>query len=186
MFLAGLLVPGAEPARADTITVDEHGGFSGTGVYSSFLLFGTENYNLTFVPSFGEVHIKDGTLETDRVLFESVQGSTVILGRLIFGSLSDDGQDAPGDASSLPSFGGTFPEVTVNETGTETNNSATYTPAPGDPGYDVSGPTYVFISDGTVSSSSAVPEPTTLTLCGIAFASLLGYAWRRRRNLALA
>jgi hypothetical protein len=68
------------------------------------------------------------------------------------------------------------------EIGPEGNNGAFYTPLSGQPGFDPSGPTYHFVSDG---SAVPIPEPASLALFGLGGAALAGWgAWRRRRQAA--
>ena len=38
------------------------------------------------------------------------------------------------------------------------------------------------VDNVSITETAAVPEPAALTLCGIASASMLGYAWRKRRQ----
>jgi hypothetical protein len=60
--------------------------------------------------------------------------------------------------------------VTAPEVGTEGNNSATYTPAPGQPGFStVAQLSYTFLSDGTVPDTGS----TALLLLG-SLATLIG------------
>jgi hypothetical protein len=62
--------------------------------------------------------------------------------------------------------------VPIAEVGAEGMNGATYTPLPGQPGYDPSLPTYTFISD--------IPEPGTVTLVGLSIAGLLAIRrWKK-------
>ena len=62
--------------------------------------------------------------------------------------------------------------VSINEIGPEGDRwLCLYTPTVGQPGYDPSGPTYLFISD--------IPEPSTVMLVGLSLAGLL--AFKRRR-----
>ena len=42
-----------------------------------------------------------------------------------------------------------------------------------------------FVRLDITTGPSAVPEPSTLLLLGIGFASLVGYGWRRRKQTAL-
>jgi hypothetical protein len=82
---------------------------------------------------------------------------------------SDVGEPEPAD-TGLPTQVYTN-AVSINEVGPEGANYAYYTPNEGQPGYDASGPTYLFISD--------IPEPSTVMLVGLGLAGLL--AFKRRR-----
>jgi hypothetical protein len=83
--------------------------------------------------------------------------------------------DSLGDTPSPPlAF---YPNlVTISEVGLEGNNSATYTPTAGQPGFDLSGPTYHFISDGV----AAVPEPASIAILGACLLRVAFFSRRRR------
>jgi hypothetical protein len=106
---------------------------------------------------------------------EVIAGTT---GALVFYSDRGEGSDSLADVgfpTALYTNTASFVEV-----GPEGMNSFTYTPTAGMPGFiaGAAGPvSYVIKSDTTV------PEPGTLTLCGIAMATSAGYGWIRRRRL---
>jgi hypothetical protein len=67
-----------------------------------------------------------------------------------------DGADALADTGFPTAFFAN--QAFIPELGPEGNNRATYTPVAGQPGFDASNPTYVFVSDGV---AQAAPEPST-------------------------
>jgi hypothetical protein len=147
------------------IEVDEFGNGTGT-VGSSFSsdpgpggLSGVLTYGLPFAGIAGDVLIRDAGVVLDVGRFNGN-------GTLIFYSDSREGFDAPADTSTPP---GSFYANTasVNESGTEAFNDVFYTPAAGQPGFDPSGVTYHFVSDGTI-----VPEPDTMLLLGLGLVAL--------------
>jgi hypothetical protein len=182
-FLAalGLLLGGVGQARAGSITVDESGNGIGT-VGRGFLapdpgpggLPAVLIYNLPFAGLQGDVLIKDGSLTGllgDVVRFNGN-------GTLIFYSDTPPIDSIPGDTPSPP--GALYPnQAIVAEIGPEGNNAVIYTPTANQPGFDVSNPTYTFVSDGTV------PEPASLTLLGIGIAGIAGYGLRKRKVVRL-
>ncbi len=98
-------------------------------------------------------------------------------GTVIFYSDNVDGFDAPADTPAPP--GALYANVvTVQEVGPEGFNAASYTALPGQPGFDPSGPSYIFVSDGVI------PEPSTWLMFSTGLAGLLAYGWRRRKHSA--
>jgi hypothetical protein len=92
-------------------------------------------------------------------------------GNLIFYSDSppfDALADTPGPPNPLLNN-----QAVVTEQGVEdVYDFANYVPLQGQPGWDPSNPSYLFISD--------IPEPGTLALAGLGFAGLALKAYRRR------
>jgi len=87
----------------------------------------------------GDAHLTDSGTTLDVIRFNG--NST-----LVFYSDNVDGVDSQADTSSPP--GSSYANlVTIPEVGTEAANGASYTPLPGQPGFDPSGPTYHFTSD---------------------------------------
>jgi PEP-CTERM motif len=129
-------------------------------------------YNLPFAATQGDVRlsgISDAGAVFDVVRFNGN-------GTLDFYSDNVPTFDSLADTPSPPGvlYGN---QITITEVGPQGNNSALYTPGPGQPGFDASGPTYDLISDG----AAAVPEPASIAILG---AGLLGVAFfsRRRRR----
>jgi hypothetical protein len=175
LILAGilpLLAAGAKPAAAAIIVVDELGnGFVdftpmgsaitadlGPGGLPMVLTYG----RLPFEGTQGDVLMQEANVTSDVLRFPGDASLRSHSG------ISDDGADALGDFGLPTAF---YPnQAFIPELGPEGNNRATYTPLPGQPGFDASNPTYVFVSDGV---AQAAPEPGTLALTGL---GMLGMA----------
>ncbi|MBV8846919.1 MAG: hypothetical protein JO307_29265 [Bryobacterales bacterium] len=150
--LAGL------PAFAGVISVDENGNGIGTAS-SGFLandpgpggLPNVLTYLLPFAGTQGDVLIggpSDGGLIFDVVRFNGN-------GTLIFYSDNVPTADSLADTPGPPGFL-YLNTAFASEVGPEGQNSAVYTPGPGQPGFDASLPSYTLVSDGTI---GAAPEP---------------------------
>jgi len=164
---AAALLVAAKLGVASIITVDENGnGFIDNTPISGHL--GTDPgpggltnvliYNLPFAGAQGDIFLTDadfGGLRLDVIRFNGN-------GTLIFYSDNVDGFDAIGDTPGPPLLDYAN-LVQLPEVGPEGNNGSFWIPAAGQPGFDPSGITYHFISDG---SASPVPEPRYLILVG--------------------
>ena len=159
-FLAGLLF--SDSASAALITIDEFGSGIGT-VGPGFIARDPGPGGLPAVLTY-------------RLPFAGVQGDLFFGGEpgfLIGGDLirfNGNGTvifysdslplDAPADAPAPPEINYANSVGPIPEIGPEGNNGAFYTPLPGQPGFDISGPAYHFVSDGRI------PEPFSLLLLG--------------------
>jgi hypothetical protein len=170
--LVGLLLGG--PADAAPLSVDELGNFSG-GILGSIKSndpgpggrTAALTYTLPFVGMKGDVQLLEPSGATSD--FIRFNGN----GTLIF--YSDIDESDTNDSPSFP-FANYPNPVTRTELGAEGNNSVTYTPINGQPGFDPSTPTYTFVSDGMV------PEPASLVMSSTAALIGLGYVWYRRKR----
>ena len=95
-------------------------------------------------------------------------------GTLVFYSDVPEGGEVPDLADvGFPGLSYEGNLVVIPEIGPEGNNGATYTPLPGQPGYDPAVlPRYTFISD--------IPEPGTMTLVGMGVVGLLAISRRKK------
>ena len=174
------------PPLAVTITVDENGGGSidfGAGpVPLAALMLADPGplglpsaltyVGLPFPGVIGDVLlIEPGDTEPSDLIRFNGDGTLVFYSDGAAPSAPVDG-DADLADTGLP--GATYPNfVAILELGPEGNNGATYTPLPGQPGFDpVYLPTFNFISD--------IPEPGSMTLVGLAVVGLL--VIKRRKN----
>ncbi len=141
------------PAMAQSnITIDEngHGTINGTALAfhigpdpGAGGLPNTLIYSLPFTGVAGDVEL----IETEN----SIPGDVIRFngdGTIIYYSAGGPGNVALADEPRAP-----FPvqnTVQINETGSTGSDGATYTPSPGQPGYDASAPTYHFTSDSAM------------------------------------
>jgi|HubBroStandDraft_2_1064218.scaffolds.fasta_scaffold51874_2 hypothetical protein len=181
LVLAGLCF--VSGAHAALITVDENGNGIGT-IANGFLrldpgpggLPSVLTYNLPFTATQGDIALS--SIEPGfrfPIVFDYIRFNGN--GTLDFYSDNVPVFDSLADTSGPPlRFYANL--ITISEVGPEGNNGAVYTPIAGQPGFDPSGPTYHFISDG---SASAVPEPASIAILGTGLLGIAFYAHRRRR-----
>jgi hypothetical protein len=176
LALTGLLLRG--PADAGVIiAVDEHGDGVGTLGGGSLApdpgpggLPAVLTYRLPFAGTVGDVYLTEPVqVFSDVIRFNGTR-------TLVFYSSSADGFDSLADTLGPPAIPyANF--ALIPEVGTGNNHAATYTPGPGQPGYDpVAQPTYNFVSDGFVAEPSSVVMGGTAALLG------LGCWWRHRHR----
>jgi hypothetical protein len=134
--------------------------------------FSALTYNLPFTGQEGSLVLTDpnfSDLPMEILIFDGA-------GRVFFFAGNMPGSDAY--VASPPALDYTS-LVFVSDTGPEDSSTATFTPSPGDPGYDLSGPTYV-IDNGVTPVSAPTPEPGTMVL--IATGVLLPWLVRRAKR----
>lgn len=174
LLATGLAAFLALPGTAATITVDENG--HGTADLTT-LLFSLGNdpgpgglnpvltYALPFTGTQGDVHLlSSGGGYLDVIRFNGD-------GTLIYYSDNLNGIDSLADTPSAPGVYANFIEIPSGEE--LANFHTSYTPQLGQPGYDESHPSYVFIDgDARSGEASTVPEPSSLLLLGGGIAAL--------------
>jgi hypothetical protein len=167
-------------AHAAVITVDENGNGIGTIGGGSLKpdpgpggLPSVLTYNLPFAATQGDVGLSSIEPGFGLVIFDYIRFN----GNGTLDVYSDNVPiaDSLGDTPSPPLMFYTN-LITISEVGPEGNNGAFYTPTAGQPGFDSSGPTFHFISDG-----SAVPEPASIAILGTGLVGLAGLYRLRRR-----
>jgi PEP-CTERM motif-containing protein len=180
---AGLVLGGicfTPGARAALITVDEDGNGIGTIGGGSLKpdpgpggLPSVLTYNLPFTATQGDVGLLSIEPLVGFAIFDIIRFNGN--GTLDFYFDNVPFFDSLGDTPGPPLISYAN-RILILEVGPEGNNGAFYTPTVGQPGFDPSGPTFHFVSDG-----SAVPEPASIAILGTA---LLGIAvFRRRRQV---
>jgi hypothetical protein len=167
-------------ASAATILVDENGAGIGT-LSQGFLsndpgpggLNGVLTYVLPFAGVQGDVLLVDpGNLLGDVIRFNG-NGTLLFYSDIVLGDVKDNLADTPSPPLTLYAN-----QVSLNEVGPNNNaNGASYTPLLGQPGFDASLPSYIFVSDG------GLPEPSSITLLGL---GALGFVVAFRRRLRLS
>jgi hypothetical protein len=170
LALAGLLLIG--PARAGMIIeVDEDGNGVGTVGAGSLMhdpgpggLPAVLTYRLPFSGVVGDVNLTEPFAPASDII--RFNGNDT----LVYYSSSADGFDSLADTITPPGI--PYLNIALRPEG---DTTTTYTPGPGQPGYDPGAqPTYVFVS------GAVVPEPASLVLGGTAALVGLGCWWRRR------
>ena len=163
-------------AFAKLLTFDEFGNSSiGQATRKADPGPGGQSSVLTYVLPFSGV-------QGDVVLTENGDGEDLLRfngdGTLLFYSSNLNGTPAPADGPAPDSL---YPNpVLIPEVGSAGNDGAVYTPSPGQPGYDVSGPSYRFISDGSFATTTPAPAMGTWGLMGLTVL-LLGIGARHLR-----
>ncbi|HEV3167535.1 MAG TPA: PEP-CTERM sorting domain-containing protein, partial [Isosphaeraceae bacterium] len=160
------------------ISIDENGNSNiGPGFFSTDPgpggLPGVLTYTLPFPGVQGDVVLLDAGVTLDVIRFNGN-------GTALFYSDNTDGFDSKADTPSPP--GQLYANVVrIPEVGPEGNNGATYTPLPGQPGFDpTAAVTYNFVSDGSL------PEPSSLVLLSSGFGLLGLGGWMRARKRPLS
>ena len=181
---AGVMVAGAlhgATASAALIEIDEYGngiGTLGQGVLTSSPLGPPVLiYKLPFAGTAGDVGLDAAPPEgfSDVLRFNG-DGTLQFYSSSGLGLGADSNADFSSPGIRLPNSL-VIPEVGPEGPNGVGDNGAFYTPVAGQPGFDVSLPTYHFVSDGVVSMS--VPEPVSAVLFGLGLAGLA--AVRRKR-----
>jgi hypothetical protein len=168
------------PLQGDTIQIDQFGnGLFGSTPISGYLsnyydgtnTYSALTYNLPFSGQEGSLVLTDpnfSDLPMEILIFNGAGNVFFFAGNM------------PGSAAYVPSPPAldSTSLAFVSDTGPEASSSATFTPSPGDPGYDPSGPTY-FIDNGTTPVAAPTPEPGSIVL--LATGTLLLVARRGQR-----
>ncbi len=178
LVFSAILLLASVPAFASTITINLNGvgDIGGTPLTSTMSadpgptgLSSALTYTLPFAGTQGDVLLFDPNLGFPGDLLRFNGNSTLVV-------YADNLNGLNSQAATMNPPSSLYPNaVVVNETGSEANLMATYTPGVGDPGYDASAPTYVL-------NASTVPEPETLWLTGFGFLAL-GFAAIRRSHM---
>ena len=165
ILAAGICAVAIGPLRGGTIQLDQFGnGLIGSTPISGYLsnyydgtnTYSALTYNLPFSGQEGSLVMTDpnfSDLPMEILIFNGA-GSVFFFAGNMPGSEAFVPSPPALDYTSL---------AFVSDTGPEDSSTATVTPSPGAPGYDISGPVYL-IDNGTAPVMPSSPEPGTIVL----------------------